>query len=113
MSSNRLKYDKCIFDTDVKTNGDQYGYFTFKDKYEVNCQISEQKEQCYISPENRTDVENDLLGIIRQASSCPSKKYNPQQIGHTPPKYINPWIFEGIHYLTPTGINYVPRKISM
>jgi hypothetical protein len=110
MSSNRLMYDKCMFDAEQQTNGDQYGYFIFKPKYEIKCEIDQQKKQCYISPENRTDVENDLLGIIRQASTCPSKKYNPCTVYSTSPQYVTPWVFEGIHYFTPTGLNYVPRN---
>ena len=108
MSSNRLKYDKCAYEIDNKTNGNQYDYLIFKPKHVIDCNIAKLNEPCYTSPDIRTDLESDLYGITRFASQCPSKKYNPSETV-APLKYIPPWILEGIHYITPTGLDYLKR----
>ena len=78
-------------------------YNLFKGKYEnsINCPVSDYTNILEFG--NRADVENELYGLNRLGSLCPSLKYNPDNnfkgTNFSPPKMC-----ENIHYITPNNI---------
>lgn len=85
MSSNRLKYDFCQYNTVLKGNKDMAEYVLYPFKYE-NC------KKCHMQlgivggtsvsdiKGNLTDLESDLRGQTRpqtQSGQCPNKLYQP------------------------------------
>lgn len=102
MSYNRLQYDKCAYDTEIKESVSVLGYNIFKPKY-VNTQCSKTSMSNEISFIDRTVTENELYGINRRNSLCPSKKFNPDD-NFENPKYSPNRICEGIYSMTPTNL---------
>lgn len=103
MSSNRLIYDKCAYETEIKESTSQLYYNLYKGKYEnlINCPITDYTNILPIP--TRADIENELYGLNRHGSLCPSMKYNPnskfKSASYSPPK-----LCENIYYMTPNNI---------
>jgi hypothetical protein len=104
MSSNRLIYDKCAYATTIKESTSSLEYNLYKGKFE-NC------KQCqggdftnYLEFGSRADTENELYGLTRLNSLCPSLKYNPMNNSFKSPKYSPPKMCEGIYYITPNNL---------
>jgi len=80
MSSNRLIYDQCEYDTRIEESTGTLAYM-------LNPLAHENKHKCRfelglvggnnvsITKGNIVDVESDLLGVTRKASLCPSRKF--------------------------------------
>ena len=103
MSSNRLIYDKCAYATEIKESTSPLEYYLFKGKYE-NC------KQCpagdftnVVEFGSRADVENELYGLSRPGSLCPSLKYDPTKEFKLPEFSPNK-MCENIHYITPNNL---------
>ena len=103
MSSNRLIYDKCAYATEIKESTSPLEYNLFKGKFE-NC------KQCptgdftnVVEFGARADVENELHGLSRPGTLCPSLKYNPNNNFKTP-DFSPPAMCENIHYITPNNL---------
>lgn len=109
MSSNRLKYDECVFKIDNVVNENQLDYNIFKPKYVVDKTCPLSKLPIYLSPEDRTNVESELYGLHRVASTCPSNKYNPATNTFSPILYSPARVCEGIYYMTPSGLDYISK----
>ena len=83
MSSNRLMYDTCAYKKALSESVAPINYMLYPGKYE-NC------SKCRIElgvvggnnvsliSGNLVDLESDLRGQTRQASLCPSNKYQPK-----------------------------------
>lgn len=102
MSYNRLQYDKCAYDTEIKESVSVLGYTIFKPKY-VHKQCLETDISNEVSFVDRTVTENELYGIDRRNSLCPSKKFNPDN-NFVNPKYSPNRICESIYSMTPTNL---------
>jgi hypothetical protein len=108
MSSNRLIYDKCAYATEIKESTSSLEYNLFKGKYE-NC------KQCPVGDftnlvefGTRADVENELYGLNRPGTLCPTLKYNPSSEFKVP-KFSPNAMCENIHYITPNNLEK-PKK---
>jgi hypothetical protein len=103
MSSNRLIYDKCAYATEIKESTSPLEYNLFKGKYENSIQCPVGDFTNIIEFGVRADMENELYGLNRLGSLCPSEKYNPnnsfKSAALSPPK-----ICENIYYITPNNI---------
>jgi len=103
MSSNRLIYDKCAYAVEIKESTTPLDYNLFKDKYENNkqCPIRDYSNNLKFSA--RADVENELYGLNRTNTLCPSLKYNPNNtfnhVNFSPSRMC-----ENIYYITPNNI---------
>ena len=103
MSSNRLIYDKCAYATEIKESTSPLEYNLFKGKYE-NCR------QCPVGDftnvvefGSRADVENELYGLTRLVTLCPSLKYDPTKEFKVP-DFSPTAMCENIHYITPSNL---------
>ena len=103
MSSNRLIYDNCSYATEIKESTSSLEYNLFKGKYE-NC------KQCPVGDypnviefASRADVENELFGLTRPGTLCPSLKFNPNK-EFKKPNISPPLMCENIHYITPSNL---------
>jgi len=103
MSSNRLIYDNCAYATEIKESTSPLEYNLFKGKYE-NC------KQCpagdftnIVEFGSRADVENELHGLNRPGTLCPSLKFNPAKEFKTP-DFSPAAMCENIHYITPNNL---------
>lgn len=103
MSSNRLIYDKCAYATEIKESTSPLEYNLFKGKYE-NC------KQCpagdftnVVEFGSRADVENELYGLNRPGTLCPSLKFNPSKEFKSP-EFSPSAMCENIHYITPNNL---------
>jgi hypothetical protein len=103
MSSNRLIYDKCAYATEIKESTSPLEYNLFKGKFE-NC------KQCPVGDYpnivefgSRADVENELHGLTRRGTKCPSLKFNPDDkfkyAELSPAKMC-----ENIYHITPNNL---------
>lgn len=104
MSSNRLKYDQCNFNTEVKESTSSLDYYLFKGKYEndTKCPVGDYNN--IIELVDRADVENELYGLNRANTKCPNGKYNPNNLYKSPD--LSPYkLCESIYYLTPNNIS--------
>jgi hypothetical protein len=103
MSSNRLTYDKCAYATEIKESTGPLEYNLFKGKYEndLHCPVSDFTNILEFG--NRADVENELYGLNRIGSLCPSLKYNPTKnnsaVNFSPPKMC-----ASIYNITPNNL---------
>lgn len=82
MSSNRLIYDNCAYEQKLNVSTGPGNYTLYPGKYEHSSQCRMQLGQVggngvSIYAGNMVDLESDLLGIDRQASSCNATKYQP------------------------------------
>ena len=102
MSYNRLQYDKCAYATEVQESVSVLDYNIFKLKY-VNKQCDNTETPNEISFVDRTLAENELTGLNRRNSLCPTKKFNPH-VNFETPEYSPNRICESIHYMTPSKI---------
>jgi hypothetical protein len=110
MSSNRLIYDKCAYATEIKESTSPLDYNLFKGKYENLIQCSVGDYTNIVEFGNRADVENELYGLSRIGSLCPSTKYKPDN-GFKTVNFSPPKMCESIHCITPNNIE--KPKINM
>ena len=80
MSSNRLIYDQCEYDTRVAESTGTLAYMLDSSAYENNKQCRIELgivggNNVSLTKGNLIDVESDLKGVTRKASLCPSRKY--------------------------------------
>tara|TARA_B100001093_G_C26686633_1_gene952946 strand:- start:249 stop:701 length:453 start_codon:yes stop_codon:yes gene_type:complete len=80
MSSNRLIYDQCEYDTRVAESTGTLAYMLDSSAHENNkkCRIElgiVGGNNVSLTKGNLIDVESDLKGVTRKASLCPSRKY--------------------------------------
>jgi len=85
MSSNRLMYDNCQYNTVVQSNKNTLEYILYPSKYE-NCQKCRMQlgtvsgNQVSTIKGSQVDLESDLRGQTRPATQpgqCPSQLYQP------------------------------------
>jgi len=103
MSSNRLIYDTCAYATDVKESVGPLEYNLYKGKYEQckQCPVGDFTNN--IAFESRADVENELFGLARPNTLCPSLKYNPLKPFNTP-NFSPPTMCANIYHITPNNL---------
>ena len=88
MSFNRLIYDGCQYNKNLKEQQGTYSYIMNKQKYNLPAHLQARHATKGILQNNPVgvydrphvqliDIENDLQGLNRTLSRCPSKKYNP------------------------------------
>ena len=124
MSSNRLIYDKCSYAIELKESTSPLDYYLYKGKYEQCKQCAVGDFTNNIAFESRADVENELFGLSRPNTLCPSLKYNPLKPFKTP-NFSPPIMCANIYHITPNnlekptssmlnennwGINFCPAK---
>ncbi len=84
MSSNRLRYDQCSYQSDLSQSVGPLGYLLNPMKYE-NCDKCRHEFGLLGGQEvsnikgNLIDLESNLRGQTRYASNCPSKQYAPTE----------------------------------
>jgi len=103
MSSNRLKYDNCAYETVIKNSTSQLDYNIFTPKYEndINCPVRDYT--CNLDFNSRADVESELYGLNRPGTLCQSLKYNPNN--HFKNTHFSPAkMCENIYYITPNNL---------
>jgi len=105
MSSNRLLYDKCAYDIEIKESISPLDYYLFKGKYEtVKCEKNEYENN--IKFEDRAITENELYGLTKTSTKCPEKKYSKEKGNEFTPIKLSPQIIcQGIHHITPSNID--------
>ena len=94
MSSNRLMYDACSYDTKVKTSMGPFQYATYSGKFENSNKCTLDRAVVtgnFVSQYsgNMVDLESDLRGQTRLASKCPSRKYMPKTLDMTSHHSLN------------------------
>ena len=104
MSSNRLIYDTCAYATDVKESVGPLEYNLFKGKYELCKQCAVGDFTNNIEFESRADVENELFGLARPNTLCPSLKYNPAKPFKSP-NFSPPIMCANIYHITPNNLD--------
>ena len=88
MSSNRLIYDTCAYEKNIKQSTSQLSYVLNPSKYE-NCNKCRHELGILGGPTasivrgNLVDLESDLRLQTRAASQCPDRLYQPQCDGVT------------------------------
>ncbi len=85
MSSNRLIYDNCTYDSRIKTSTGPFQYATYNGKFENSSKSTLERniigaEHVALYTGNLVDLESDLRGQTRLASKCPSRKYAPKTL---------------------------------
>lgn len=104
MSSNRLKYDICAYATTMKESTGPLEYNLFKGKYENEIQCPVGDFTNIIQFGDRATVENELYGLNRPGTLCPTLKFDPSkpfsQVELSPTK-----LCESIYYITPNNLN--------
>ena len=107
MSYNRLTYDTCAYTKDVNQSVSVLDYNIFKPKFVFNkCTTAGTDSEPManeVSFIDRTITENELYGIVRKNSLCPSEKFNPNTV-FKPPEFSPNSVCEGIHRMTPTNL---------
>jgi len=83
MSSNHLMYDTCAYKKRLDQSTGPLSYILYPGKYNhcAKCRIelgSVGGNGVSLYTGNLVDLENDLRGQTRPASSCPDKKYTPR-----------------------------------
>jgi len=103
MSSNRLIYDKCAYSKTISESTTPLIYNLYRGKYEngKHCPVSDHTN--ILAFKCRTDVENELYGITRLGTLCPSMKYDPNK-SYNHPKFSPPKMCENIYYITPNNL---------
>lgn len=103
MSSNRLIYDTCAYSTTMKESTGSLEYNLFMGKYE-NC------KQCPVGDYtnnldfvSRSNVENELFGLNRLGTKCPSFKFNPAT-DFKPAELSPAKMCESIYHITPNNL---------
>jgi hypothetical protein len=94
MSSNRLIYDACSYETKVKVSSGPYQYAIYNGKYENSSKCTLDKNivggnNVSLYSGNLVDLESDLRGQTRLASKCPSRKYIPKTLDMTSHHQLN------------------------
>ena len=82
MSWNRTKYDGCAYQKELSQSTSPINYTLDGNKFYNNHECRPSfgllaGNNVSITRENVVDLESDLFGITRQASSCPERKYLP------------------------------------
>ena len=83
MSSNRLSYDSCAYQKSLQQSTAPLDYMLYEGKYNnsAKCRIEfgvVGGNDVSLYSGNLVDLESDLRGQTRMASSCPSKQYIPK-----------------------------------
>lgn len=112
MSFNRLNHDECTYRTNLKQSTGVGSYYTGKPR--VNCQTCLPNDpRMHVKSQNmgpndngiagvtcsdkpQVDVSNELLGLTRKASNCPTQKYVPCEESSFC-KYQHPVVCKDIH----------------
>ena len=76
-SFNRLRYDPCAYDKDLKQSTTPLAYFTFPQMYESETKCTFNKQFVRPIDKDIIDRESELKGLTRRASQCPQKQYHP------------------------------------
>jgi hypothetical protein len=96
MSSNRLIYDKNIYEIDINESTKPLNYYLFKYKYETKkCALADYTNN--INFDDRADTESKLYGLFNNTKDETKKNY-------VPPKLSPQIICQGIYYITPNNI---------
>jgi hypothetical protein len=103
MSSNRLIYDSCAYDTTMKESTGQLEYFLYKGKYENSTQCPIGDYPSILDFNDRANVENELYGLSRLNTKCPSLKFDPNKEFKYPDLTPNK-LCESIYYITPNNL---------
>lgn len=103
MSFNRLNYDNCAYSKKIEESTSPLDYNLFKGKYEncKECPVGSHTNNLEFG--SKTIVESELIGLTRQESKCPDKKYNPKNSSVTA-DYSPPQMCHSIYYITPTNM---------
>ena len=83
MSSNRLCYDSCAYQSKMNVSQGPFDYALYSGKYEnsAKCRIEfgvNGGNGVSLFSGNLVDLESDLRGQTRRASICPSAKFRPE-----------------------------------
>ena len=103
MSFNRLTYDNCAYAKTLQESTSSLEFNLYRGKFENKKQCPVGKFTNNLEFGIRTDVESDLLGVIRQDSKCPEKKFDPSK-PRTKADYTPPKVCDTIYYITPTNM---------
>jgi hypothetical protein len=103
MSYNRLIYDNCAYTTEIKESTGPLEYSLYKGKYENAKKCPNNDFDNIIQVEDRADVENELFGLKRVNSKCPSLKFDPVADYKNPDLSPNK-LCESIYFLTPNNL---------
>ena len=102
MTYNRLMYDKCAYDTEIKESTGSLNYNLFRGKYEnTKCAIADYTH--IIEFGDRARTENELYGLSRLNSLCPNKKFSPKDKFENT-KFSPTKICENIYCITPSNL---------
>ena len=74
MSSNRLTYDTCAYQSKIKQSSRELEYMMYTGKYNNNKVFP---DQVSLYSGNLVDLESNLRGQTKMASNCSSKMFNP------------------------------------
>ena len=103
MSSNRLIYDRCAYATEIKESTEPLEYNLFVGKFE-NCKTCPVGKFTNVLPFGaKTVTESELLGITRQASNCPEKKFQANSNFKNAPLSAAR-MCDSIYYITPNNL---------
>ncbi len=94
MSSNRLMYDACTYETRVKASSGPYNYALYNGKFENSSKCTIERNiiggnHVSLYSGNLVDLESDLRGQTRLASKCPTRKYIPKTLDMTSHHSLN------------------------
>ena len=103
MSSNRLIYDKCAYDTTIKESTSSLNYNLYKGKYEKAKPCAVGNYSNIIETPIRAEIENELYGLNRQGTLCPTLKYDPFK-NYKSPNLSPNRMCENIYYITPNNL---------
>jgi hypothetical protein len=103
MSYNRLIYDTCAYTAEIKESTGPLEYSLYKGKYENIKKCPNNDYNNIIQTDMRADVENELFGLKRINSKCPSLKYDPI-IDYKNPDLSPNKLCESIYYITPNNL---------
>jgi hypothetical protein len=103
MSYNRLIYDNCAYTTEIKESTGPLEYFLYKGKYENTKKCPTNDYSNIIEVEDRADVENELFGLNRTNTKCPTGKFDPVADFKNPDLSPNK-LCESIYYITPNNL---------
>jgi hypothetical protein len=76
MSSNRLTYDTCAYQSKIKQSSRELDYMMYTGKYNNNKIFP---DQVSLYSGNLVDLESDLRGQTKMASDCSSKMFNQME----------------------------------
>jgi len=77
-SFNRLRYDRCAYEKDLHQSVEPLQYRMYAGQFE-NCGKCVFDDKSFYRPfdDAIVDMESELKGITRLASTCPQNKYSP------------------------------------